>query len=204
VTIDLDEGFAGPVVEKLGQRKAELKDMRPTGGGKQRLVFHAPTRSLLGYHGEFMTDTRGTGILNRVFHSWGPYRGAIGGRPNGVLVSMEQGVSVAYALWYIEERGPLFIGPGERVYCGMIIGEHARGSNLDVNPMKTKQLTNIRAAGKDDHVTLTPPIRLSLERAIGYIEDDELVEITPQSVRLRKRILDPTQRKRQAKREQVA
>ncbi|MFO1188049.1 MAG: translational GTPase TypA [Alphaproteobacteria bacterium] len=204
VTIDLDDGYAGAVVEKLGQRKAELKDMRPTGGGKQRLVFHAPTRSLLGYHGEFMTDTRGTGILNRMFHAWGPYRGSIGRRPNGVLVSMEQGTSVAYALWGIEERGPLFIGPGEKVYCGMIIGEHARGSDLDVNPMKTKQLTNIRAAGKDDHVTLTPPIRLTLEQSIGYISDDELVEITPQSVRLRKRVLDPTQRKRQAKRDQVA
>jgi len=204
VTVDLDEGFAGAVVEKLGQRKAELKDMRPTGGGKQRLIFHAPTRSLLGYHGEFMTDTRGTGILNRVFHAWEPYRGVIGRRSNGVLVSMEQGVSVAYALWYLEERGPLFIGPGEKVYCGMIIGEHARGSDLDVNPMKTKQLTNIRAAGKDDHVTLTPPIRLSLEQSIGYVSDDELVEVTPQSVRLRKRVLDPTQRKRVAKREQVA
>ncbi len=200
VTVDVDEAFAGVVVEKLGRRRAELLDMRPSGGGKQRLIFHAPSRALVGYHGEFLADTRGTGVLNRVFHAYVPYKGPIETRRTGVIVSREQGRAVAYALWNLEERGPLFIGPGEPVYRGMIIGEHSRGGDLDVNPLKAKQLTNFRAAGHDDAVSLTPPVRMTLEKAIAYIGDDELVEVTPKSIRLRKRHLDPVLRKREAKR----
>jgi GTP-binding protein len=200
VTVDVEEEFAGVVVEKLAQRKGELVDMRTGAGGKSRLVAHLPSRGLIGYHGEFLTDTRGTGVLNRVFHGWAPHRGAIPGRRNGVLVSMESGVSVAYALFNLEERGRFFIGSGEKVYSGMILGEHSRDNDLEVNPLKGKKLTNIRAAGKDDAVVLTPPVRLSLEQAIAYIDDDELVEVTPKAIRLRKRFLDPHQRKREARR----
>jgi len=204
VSIDVDEEFSGVVVDKLSQRKAELRDMRPTGGGKLRLVFLAPSRGLIGYHGEFLTDTRGTGVMNRLFHSYAPLKGPIPARRNGALVSTESGMAVAYALWNLEERGPLFIEPGTRVYPGMIIGEHARGSDLDVNPTKGKQLTNVRASGKDEAVTLTPPIRMSLEKAIAYIAEDELVEVTPRSVRLRKRVLDKGQRRRDTKRASAA
>jgi len=200
VVIDVDEEFSGPVVEKLGARRGELVEMRSSGGGKQRLVFHIPTRSLIGYHGEFMTDTRGTGVLNRLFHSYAPYKGEIERRRVGTIVSREAGKAVPYALWNLEERGPLFIGPGESVYCGMIIGEHNKGEDLEVNPLKAKQLTNFRASGKDDSVDLTPPQRITLEKAIAYIEDDELVEVTPKSIRLRKRHLDPHERKRASKR----
>jgi GTP-binding protein len=202
--IDVDEEFAGPVVEKLCRRRAELGEMRPTGSGKQRLVFLAPSRALIGYHNEFLTDTRGTGVINRVFHGFAPYRGSIEGRRAGVLVSLERGEAVAYALWNLEERGVLFVGPGDLVYPGMIIGEHSRATDLDVNPLKAKQLTNIRAAGKDDNVLLTPPVRLTLEQAIAYIADDELVEVTPRSVRLRKRRLDASERRKEAKRAAVA
>jgi len=173
--------------------------MRPSGGGKTRIVALVPSRGLIGYHGEFLTDTRGSGVMNRVFHSWAPYKGAIPARRTGALISMEQGQSVAYALWNLEERGRLFIGPGEAVYQGMIIGEHSRGPDLEVNPLKGKKLTNIRAAGKDDAVTLTPPLRFGLEEAIAYIGDDELVEVTPEDIRLRKRHLDPNERKRHAR-----
>jgi GTP-binding protein len=204
VVIDVDEEYAGGVVEKLCRRKGELVEMRPTGAGKQRLVFLAPSRVLIGYHGEFQTDTRGTGVINRVFHGFAPHRGSIEGRRAGVLVSLERGEAVAYALWNLEERGILFIGPGDPVYAGMIIGEHSRPSDLDVNPLKTKQLTNIRAAGKDDNVLLTPPVRLTLEQALAYIRDDELVEVTPSSVRLRKRRLDASERRKEAKRAAVA
>ncbi len=204
VVIDVDDAYAGVVVEKIGTRRGELKEMRPSGGGKTRLAFLAPSRALIGYHGEFMTDTRGTGIMNKLFHSYAPYKGPIQGRRNGVLISLEQGKAVAYALWYLEERGPLFINPGEAVYHGMIIGEHARGSDLDVNPLKSKQLTNVRASGKDENVLLTPPIKMTLEKAIAYIEDDELVEVTPKSIRLRKRYLDIHERKRHAKKAEVA
>ena len=204
VVIDVDEEFAGPVVEKLCRSRADLVEMRPTGAGKQRLVFLAPSRALIGYHSEFLTDTRGTGVLNRLFHGFAPYRGSIEGRRAGVLVSLERGAAVAYALWNLEERGVLFIGPGDLVYPGMIIGEHSRPNDLDVNPLKAKQLTNIRAAGKDDNVLLTPPLRLTLERALAYIEDDELVEVTPQSTRLRKRQLDATERRKEARRAAVA
>jgi GTP-binding protein len=199
VQIDLDEGFAGIVVEKLALRKAEMTDMRPSGGGKQRLTFLAPTRGLIGYQGEFLTDTRGTGIMSRLFHGYAPWKGTIDGRRNGVLVSTGGGAAVAYALWNLEERGPMFIVPGTPVYQGMIIGAHTRGNDLDVNPLKGKQLTNIRTTAKDEAVRLTPPILMTLEQAIAYIADDELVEVTPKSIRLRKRFLDPNERKRQAR-----
>ncbi|MEM9683386.1 MAG: translational GTPase TypA, partial [Pseudomonadota bacterium] len=204
VVIDVDEEFSGAVVEKLSQRKAELIEMRPAGSGKQRLAFLAPSRGLIGYHGEFLTDTRGTGVMNRVFDSYAPYKGSIAMRRTGVLISMQKGKAVAYALWNLEDRGPLFVDPGDLVYGGMIIGEHSRGSDLEVNPLKAKQLTNIRAAGKDDAVVLTPPVRMTLEKAIAYISDDETVEVTPSHIRLRKRELDPHARKRASKRAEVA
>jgi GTP-binding protein len=204
VVIDVDEPFAGVVVEKLTSRKGELQEMRHAGAGKVRLVFRAPSRSLIGYHGEFLTDTRGTGVLNRVFHGWEPYKGAIAQRYTGVLISAEQGEAVAYALWNLEERGALFIGAGEKVYSGMLIGEHNKGNDLEVNPLKAKKLTNIRAAGKDDAVVLTPPMRMTLEKAIAYIADDELVEVTPKAIRLRKRWLDANERKKAGRQKEVA
>ena len=199
VVIDVDEAYSGVVVEKISQRKGELTEMRPAGAGKQRIVFLCPSRGLIGYHGQFLTDTRGTGVINRIFHGYGAWRGPIEGRGKGVLISTEPGETVAYALWNLEERGMLFTDPGVKVYEGMIIGENSRGNDLDVNPVKTKKLTNIRAAGKDDAILLTPPRRMSLEEALAYIEEDELVEVTPKSIRLRKRSLDPNQRKREAK-----
>ena len=199
VTVDVDDEHSGVVIEKLATRKGEMVEMRQSTGGKTRLVFDCPSRGLIGYHGEFLTDTRGTGVLYRVFKEYGPYRGAIEGRRNGVLVSNGAGDSVAYALWNLEERGQLFIGGGEKVYEGMVIGENARGGDLIVNPLKGKQLTNIRAAGKDEAVRLTTPRRLSLEQAIAYINDDELVEVTPKSIRIRKRHLDQNERKKAAR-----
>jgi len=196
VFVDVDEEFSGVVVEKMTLRKAELTGMRPSGGGKTRLTFLAPSRGLIGYHGEFLTDTRGTGIMNRMFHDYAPYKGAIEGRRNGVLLSNGQGEAVAYALWNLEDRGPMFISSGVKIYEGMIIGEHSRGNDLEVNALKAKQLTNIRASGKDEAVRLTTPRKMSLEQSIAYIEDDELVEVTPKSIRLRKRLLDPNERKR--------
>ena len=202
VIIDVDDDFTGAVIEKLtGDRKGDLVDMRPAGHGKTRIVAHVPSRGLIGYHGEFMTDTRGNGVLNRIFHGWAPYKGAIQGRRQGVLISMENGVSVAYALWNLEERGKMFIGAQEQIYTGMIIGEHSRDNDLEVNPLKGKKLTNVRASGTDEAVRLTPPVRMSLEEAIAYIDDDELVEVTPKNIRLRKRYLDPHERKRQARAE---
>jgi len=199
VLIDVDDVFTGVVVEKLGARRGELNDMRASGGGKTRLAFFAPTRGLIGYHGEFLGDTRGTGVMSRLFHGYAPYKGPIRGRRTGVLISNGQGPAVAYALWNLEERGSLFIAPGTLVYPGMIVGEHSRNNDLEVNPLKAKQLTNIRAAGKDESVRLTPPRRLTLEQAITYIDDDELVEVTPATIRLRKRFLDPHERKRQSR-----
>jgi GTP-binding protein len=196
IQVDVDEAYSGVVVEKLGSRRGELTDMRPSGGGKQRLSFLVPARGLIGYHGDFLTDTRGTGIMSRLFHGYGPFKGPIEGRRNGVLISNSGGVAVAYALWYLEERGPLFIGSGTEVYEGMIIGEHSRGNDLEVNPLKGKQLTNIRTTSKDEAIRLTPPRAMTLEKAIAYIEDDELVEVTPRFMRLRKRLLDPHARKR--------
>jgi GTP-binding protein len=197
VQIDVDEEFAGIVVEKMAQRKGEMTDLRPSGGAKQRITFLAPTRGLIGYQGEFLTDTRGTGIMSRLFHGYAPWKGPIDGRRNGVLISTGDGVAVAYALWNLEDRGPMFITPGTQVYQGMIIGAHTRDNDLDVNPIKGKQLTNIRTTAKDEAVRLTPPILMTLEQAIAYIADDELVEVTPKSIRLRKRWLDPNERKRQ-------
>jgi GTP-binding protein len=196
VVIDVDEEHSGVVVQKMAERKAEMIEMRPSGGDRLRLVFHAPTRGLIGYQSELMTDTRGTAILNRLFHEYAPYKGEIAGRRNGVLVSNDQGESVAYAMWKLEDRGPMMIEPGQKVYRGMIVGEHTRDNDLEINVLKGKQLTNIRAAGKDEAVRLTPPIKMPLERALAYIEEEELVEVTPKSIRLRKAILDPTDRKR--------
>jgi GTP-binding protein len=196
VQIDVDEEHSGVVVEKMTLRKAEMRDMRPSGGGKLRLTFLAPSRGLIGYQGEFMTDTRGTGLMSRLFHGYAPFKGAVEGRRNGVLISTGDGTAVAYALWNLEDRGPMFITPGTPVYQGMIIGEHTRENDLEVNPLKGKQLTNIRTTSKDEAVRLTTPRVMSLEQAISYIQDEELVEVTPKSIRLRKRLLDPNERKR--------
>ena len=202
VTIDVADDYPGAVIEKItGARKGDLAEMRPAGAGKTRIVAHVPARGLIGYHGEFLTDTRGTGIMNRVFHGWAPYKGPIPGRRAGVLISMEDGEAVAYALWNLEERGRMFVGPQAKVYQGMIIGEHSRDNDLEVNPLKGKKLTNVRASGSDDAVRLTPHINFSLEEAIAYINDDELVEVTPESIRLRKRYLDPHERKRMSKKD---
>jgi GTP-binding protein len=202
VTIDVDDDYSGAVIEKItGARKGDLAEMRPAGAGKTRIVAHVPARGLIGYHGEFLTDTRGTGIMNRVFHGWSPYKGPIPGRRAGVLISMEDGEAVAYALWNLEERGRMFVAPQTKVYQGMIIGEHSRDNDLEVNPLKGKKLTNVRASGSDDAVRLTPHINFSLEEAIAYINDDELVEVTPESIRLRKRYLDPHERKRMSKKD---
>ncbi len=204
VVIDVDDEFAGTVVEKMAMRKAEMTDMRPSGGGKTRITFSAPSRGLIGYHGEFLSDTRGTGIMNRLFEKYGPYKGPITGRQNGVLISMETGAAVAYSLNMLEERGVLFISPGDDLYEGMVIGENAKPQDLEVNPLKSKQLTNFRASGKDEGIRLTPPRRMTLEQAIAYIQDDELVEVTPKVVRIRKRHLDPHERKRQSRKAEAA
>jgi GTP-binding protein len=196
IQIDVDEEFTGIVVDKMSRRKGELQDMRPSGGGKQRLTFFAPTRGLIGYQGEFLGDTRGTGIMSRIFHGYAPYKGPVEGRRTGVLISTDDGVAVAYALWNLEDRGPMFIIPGTQVYQGMVIGQHTRDNDLEVNPLKGKQLTNIRTTSKDEAVRLTTPIIMTLEQAIAYIADDELVEVTPKSIRIRKRLLDPNARKR--------
>ncbi|NKD77989.1 translational GTPase TypA [Haematospirillum sp. H1815] len=199
VVVDVDEEFSGTVVEKMSLRKAEMTDMRPSGGGKLRITFLAPSRGLIGYHSEFLTDTRGTGIMNRLYHSYAPYKGPIEGRRTGVLISNGKGEAVAYALFNLLDRGPQFVVHNDKVYEGMIVGEHTRSNDLEVNVLKGKQLTNIRAAGKDEAVRLPPPKKMTLEEALSYIQDDELVEVTPKSIRLRKRFLDPNERKRAAK-----
>ncbi len=201
-TIDVDDEYSGAVIEKLAGRKGELVEMKPGGVGKTRIIAHVPSRGLIGYHGEFLTDTRGTGVLNRVFHAWAPFKGAIPGRREGVLISMENGVTVPYALFNLEDRGRLFLGAQMPVYTGMIIGEHSRGNDLEVNPLKGKKLTNVRASGTDEAVRLTTPARFSLEEAIAYIDDDELVEVTPKAIRMRKRYLDPHERKRHSRKMQ--
>jgi len=203
VVIDVDEEHAGVVVQKLAERKGEMIEMRPSGGGRVRLIFYAPTRGLIGYHGELLTDTRGTAVMNRLFHAYGSYRGEITGRRNGVLISTDQGEAVAYAMWNLEDRGPMMIEPGWKVYRGMIVGEHTRGNDLEVNVLKAKKLTNIRTHAKDEAIRLTPPIRMTLEKALAYIDDDELVEVTPKSVRLRKKLLDPNERKRDERRKEA-
>jgi GTP-binding protein len=196
VVIDVDEEHAGIVVQKMSERKGEMIELRPSGGNRQRLVFYAPTRGLIGYQSELLTDTRGTAVMNRLFHAYEPYKGELPGRTNGVLISNEQGEAVAYALWNLEDRGPMVIDAGVKVYQGMIIGIHSRDNDLEVNVLKGKKLTNIRAAGKDEAVRLTPPVRMTLERALAWIQDDELVEVTPKSIRLRKLHLDPNDRKK--------
>ena len=203
VVIDVDDEHAGVVVQKLAERKGEMIEMRPSGGGRVRLIFYAPTRGLIGYHGELLTDTRGTAVMNRLFHAYGPHRGEIAGRRNGVLISTDQGEAVAYAMWNLEDRGPMMIEPGWKVYRGMIVGEHTRGNDLEVNVRKGKKLTNIRTHAKDEAIRLTPPIRMTLEKALAYIDDDELVEVTPKSIRLRKKLLDPNERKRDERRKEA-
>jgi GTP-binding protein len=204
VVIDLDEEHSGIVVQKMSERKAELIEMRPSGGGRLRLVFYAPTRGLIGYQGELLTDTRGTAIMNRLFHAYAPHKGDIQGRRTGVLISTDLGEAVAYALWNLEDRGPMMIEPGWKVYRGMIIGQHTRDNDLEVNVLKGKKLTNIRTTSKDEAVRLTPPIKMTLEKALAYIEDDELVEVTPKSIRLRKKLLDPNERKRSERKKEAA
>ena len=200
VTIDVDDEYSGTVIEKItGARRGDLVEMKQAGAGKTRIIAHVPSRGLIGYHGEFLTDTRGTGVLNRVFQDWSPHKGPIPGRRAGVLISMENGTSVAYAIFNLEDRGKFFIGAQEDVYQGMIIGEHSRENDLEVNPLKGKKLTNVRASGTDENVRLTTPVKMSLEEAIAYIDDDELVEVTPNAIRLRKRYLDPHERKRQSR-----
>jgi GTP-binding protein len=204
VVIDVDQEHSGIVVQKVAERRGEMTEMRPSGGHRVRLVFHAPTRGLIGYQSELLTDTRGTAVMNRLFHAYGPHRGPISGRSNGVLLSTDAGEAVAYALWNLEDRGPMMIEPGWKVYRGMIVGEHTRGNDLEVNVLKGKKLTNIRTHSKDEAVRLTPPIQMTLERALSYIQEDELVEITPKSIRLRKRTLDPNDRKREERQKEAA
>ncbi|WKE48787.1 translational GTPase TypA [Gluconobacter oxydans] len=199
VLVDVDEPYSGVVVEKMSLRKGVMQDMRPSGGGKVRLTFLIPSRGLIGYHGEFLTDTRGTGLMNRLFHGYLPYVGSIEGRRNGSLISAEDGTTTQYALFSLQDRGTMFVDAGEKIYTGMILGEHSRENDLDVNAVREKKLTNMRASGKDEALLLTPPRRMSLEQAIAYIEDDELVEVTPSAIRIRKRYLDPHERKRASK-----
>ncbi len=203
VVVDVDEEHSGIVVQKLSERRAEMVEMRPSGGGRVRLVFYAPTRGLIGYQGELLTDTRGTAVMNRLFHGYERYRGEIAGRRNGVLLANDAGEAVAYALWNLEDRGPMMIEPGWKVYRGMIIGEHTRGNDLEVNVLKGKKLTNIRTHAKDEAVRLVPPIQMTLEKALAYIGDDELVEVTPKAIRLRKKLLDPNERKKQERRKEA-
>jgi GTP-binding protein len=199
VVIDVDDAYTGVVVDKMNQRKAEMQEMKPSGGGKTRIVFHAPSRGLIGYHGEFLTDTRGTGIMNRLYHGYAPYKGAIAARRTGVLISTDSGEANTYGLFNLIDRGPQFVGPGDKVYTGMIVGEHTRDNDLEVNPLKAKQLTNFRTVMKDDKQSMPPPRVMTLEEALAYIQDDELVEVTPKHIRLRKRYLDPNERKRASK-----
>ena len=204
VVIDVDDEYSGTVVEKMAIRKGEMTDMRPSGGGKTRITFIAPSRGLIGYHGEFLSDTRGTGIMNRLFDKYGPFKGPIDGRGNGVLISNCAGEAVGYALNMLEERGVLFVRPQDKIYEGMIIGENAKPDDLEVNPMKSKQLTNFRSTGKDDAIRLTPPRIMTLEQAIAYIDDDEMVEVTPLNIRLRKALLDPHERKKAGRKKEMA
>jgi GTP-binding protein len=199
VIVDVDDAYSGIVVEKVSQRKGEMTDMRPSGGGKTRIIFVAPSRGLIGYQSQFLTDTRGTGMMNRIFHSYGPHKGEVAGRRNGALISTDKGEAVAYAIFNLQDRGTMFIGHGDKVYGGMIVGENSRDNDLEINVLKGKQLTNIRAAGKDDAVILVPPRKMSMEDMMSYIKEDELVEVTPQSLRLRKKYLTSQERELAAK-----
>jgi GTP-binding protein len=203
VIIDVDDAHTGVVVSKLSERKGEMIEMRPSGGGRTRMVFYVPTRGLLGYQGELLSDTRGTAVMNRIFHAYAPFKGDVAGRRTGVLISNGVGEATAYSLFYLQDRWPFMIGPQTRVYEGMIVGEHTRDNDLIVNVTQGKKLSNVRAAGKDDAMILTPPMRLTLERAMSYIADDELVEVTPKSIRLRKRWLDPNERKKQERKREA-
>jgi GTP-binding protein len=203
VIVDVDEIHSGVVVKKLSERKGDMQEMRPSGGGRVRLVFHVPTRGLIGYQSELLTDTRGTAVMNRLFHAYAPFKGEIPRRANGVLIANAAGEATAYSLFKLQERGPMMIDPQTRVYEGMIVGQHTRDNDLVVNVVEAKRLTNIRASGKDENIALTPPLRMTLERALSYIQDDELVEVTPASIRLRKRWLDPNERKKQERRREA-
>jgi GTP-binding protein len=204
VIIDVDEEHSGVVVQKVSERKGELRDMRPSGTGRQRLVFHAPTRGLIGYQSELLSDTRGTAILNRLFHSYAPYMGDISARHTGALISNGEGEAVTYALFNLQDRGPMFIEPGMKVYPGMIVGEHTRGNDLEINVLKEKKLSNVRSKGSEEAQILVPPIKMSLEKALAYIGEDEFVEVTPKSIRLRKAVLDPHERKRLSRAKEAA
>ncbi len=204
VIIDVDEAYSGVVVQKVSERKGALRDMRPSGTGRQRLVFHAPTRGLIGYQSEMLSDTRGTAILNRLFHGYAPYMGDMSARHVGALISNGEGEAVVYAMFNLQDRGPMFIEPGAKVYAGMIIGEHTRGNDLELNVLKEKKLSNVRSKGAEEAQILTPPIKMSLEKALAYIGEDELVEITPKSIRLRKAVLDPNERKRLSRTKEAA
>jgi GTP-binding protein len=202
--LDVPEEFLGVVIEKLGPRRGEMLDMRNPGQGMVRIMFKIPSRGLFGYRSEFLTDTRGTGIIHHRFLEYGPWAGPLSGRTRGTLVSMENGVVVAFALFTLQDRSTLFVQPGDPVYEGMIIGENARPGDMDVNPTREKKLTNMRSKGSDENIQLEPPRQLTLEAALEYIEDDELIEVTPKSIRLRKRFLATSDRKRlsrEAKRE---
>ena len=199
VTIDVDDAFSSAVIDSMNRRKGEMLDMRAAGAGKTRIVFCAPSRGLIGYQSRFLTQTRGTGVLNRIFHCYAPYKGDIEGRRNGVLISTNSGVAVAYALFNLQDRGLMFVNPQTPVYQGMIVGEHNRNNDLEINVLKGKQLTNVRASGSDEAVKLVPAKKMSLEQMMAYINEDELVEVTPKSLRLRKMFLDPHERKRAAR-----
>jgi GTP-binding protein len=196
LTVDVDEEYTGVVVEKVSTRKGEMVDMRPSGGGKTRIIFHVPARGLIGYQGQFLTDTRGTGMINRMFHDYAPYKGDIEGRRNGALISTETGEAVAYGIWNLQDRGIMFVDPGDKIYAGMIVGEHSRDNDLEINILRNKQLTNIRTTSKDEAIRLVPPMKMTLEQMISYIQEDELLEVTPKSLRLRKSELDTNERKK--------
>ena len=196
ITMDVDDEFTGTIIQKLQNRKGEMTEMKPFGVGRTRLVFLVPTRCLMGYQSEFMTDTRGTGVFNRIFHSYAPFKGDLQKYRNGVLISTENGVATAYDLWKLEDRGVMFVKPQDEVYVGMILGEHNRENDLPVNVIRGKHLTNVRASGSDEAVKLIPAKEMTLEQMIAYIQDDELIEVTPDKLRLRKKYLDPNERKK--------
>ena len=204
VVVDVDDAYTGPVVEKISMRKGEMVDMRPSGGGKTRIIFYVPSRALIGYQGEFLTDTRGTGVINRLFHGYAPFKGEVPGRRNGALISIGQGDAVAYSIFYLQDRGIMFVNPGDKIYDGMVVGEHSRDNDLEINILKTKQLSNMRASGKDEAIRLVPPKIMSLEEMIAYIQDDELVEVTPKTLRVRKKLLDANDRKRASRKKEAS
>jgi GTP-binding protein len=198
VTIDVDEEYSSSVIDSMNKRKGEMLDMRSSGAAKSRIFFKVPSRGLIGYQSSFLTQTRGTGVMNRIFHSYDVHKGQFPGRRTGVLIATETGTAVAFALWKLQDRGPMFIDPQTKVYQGMIVGEHTRENDLDINVLKGKQLTNVRASGTDEAVALMTAKKMSLEQMIAYIREDELLEVTPKNLRLRKRFLIPHERKRES------